>query len=306
MRHLPWTLRPIFALLWLAGALPLAGSYRLGALLGRGVGRLERRDTRLARENIARCFPGLDAGARSALVAATLAETARTLLETLRLWTRPFGSQRGWVTEVVGLEHLERARIGGRGVIVAAPHLGNWELLNQYLATLGPLAIVYRAPEQRFLEPLLLQGRGGTRVAQLRADPSSVRAMLKHLRGGGMLGLLPDQRPKAGEGEWAPFFGEPARTMTLLPRLAQSAGVEVVFGFAERLAGGRGFRLHFLPAPDGLADPDPRRATAALNAGVEACARIAPAQYQWTYRRFPRALPPLAGHGSGPPPSGTP
>jgi Kdo2-lipid IVA lauroyltransferase/acyltransferase len=306
MRHLPWPLRPIFALLWLAGALSLRGSHRVGRWLGRLVGRMDRRDTRIAHGNIARCFPELDASAQAALVAATLAETARTLLETLRLWTRPFGSQLAWIVDVVGREHLDRARQGGRGVIVAAPHLGNWELLNQYLATLGPLAIVYRAPEQRFLEPLLLQGRGGTRIAQLRADPSSVRGMLKHLRGGGMLGLLPDQRPKSGEGEWAPFFGQPARTMTLLPRLAQSAGVDVVFGFAERLTGGRGFRLHFLPAPGGLLDPDPLRATAALNAGVEACTRIAPAQYQWTYRRFPRALPPLAGHGGGPSTSGTP
>jgi Kdo2-lipid IVA lauroyltransferase/acyltransferase len=305
MRHLPWTLRPVFALLWLAGALPLRASHAVGGLLGRLVGAMDRRDTRIARENIARCFPRLDADARARLVAATLADTARTLLETLRLWTRPFGRHLGWITEVVGHEHLERARAGGRGVIIAAPHLGNWELLNQYLATLGPLAIVYKAPDQRFLEPLLIAGRGGTRVAQLRADPSSVRTMLKHLRGGGLLGLLPDQRPKAGEGEWAPFFGHPARTMTLLPRLAQSAGVDVVFGFAERLDGGRGFRLHFLPAPADLAEPDPLRATAALNAGVEACTRIAPAQYQWTYRRFPRAVPPPAGHSDTPPPSGT-
>ncbi len=298
MPRLPLTLRPLFALLWMAGSLSLPAAWRLGGWLGRLPRWLGTREARVAQRNVRLCFPQLDAAAQERLRRQCLQETARTLLETFRLWTRPAERTLPWIVEVEGLARVTAARRDGRGLIVAAPHAGNWELLNQYLATLGPLAIVYRAPELRFLEPLLLRGRGGERIRQLRAEPGSVRAMLKHLRGGGILGILPDQRPRQGEGEFAPFFGHPARTMTLLPRLAQSAAVDVVFAFAERLPGGAGFRIRFLPAPPGLDDPDPAQAAAALNRGIEACARLAPAQYQWTYKRFPRALPDAPpGHG---------
>jgi KDO2-lipid IV(A) lauroyltransferase len=101
-----------------------------------------------------------------------------------------------------------------------------------------------------------------------------------------VVGILPDQQPKQGEGEFAPLFGTPALTMVLLSRLAQRTGATVLFAFAERLQDGRGFRLHFLPAPPGVADPDLATAVAALNRGVEDCVRIAPAQYQWHYKRY--------------------
>ena len=98
---------------------------------------------------------------------------------------------------------------------------------------------------------------------------------------------MPDQRPKQGEGVIAPFFGVPALTMVLLSRLAERTRANVLFAFAERLPRGKGFRLHFLEAPSGIADEDLSRACAALNHGVEQCVEIAFAQYQWTYKRFP-------------------
>jgi KDO2-lipid IV(A) lauroyltransferase len=171
-------------------------------------------------------------------------------------------------------------------VVIAAPHLGNWELLNQYLASRTPLTIVYRAPRRAALEAVLRRGRGAPGVTQVRAEAGAVRTLLRTLQQGGAVGILPDQQPKQGEGVFAPFFGIPAWTMTLLPRLAQRTGATVLFAFAERLADGGGFDVHFLPAPAGIDDPDPARAAAALNAGVEACARRLPAQYQWTYKRF--------------------
>jgi KDO2-lipid IV(A) lauroyltransferase len=85
---------------------------------------------------------------------------------------------------------------------------------------------------------------------------------------------------------YAPFFGEPALTMTLLPRLARRTGAAVLFVFVERLPRARGYRMHWLPAPEGIADADPVISATALNRGVEACVALCPEQYQWTYRRF--------------------
>ena len=113
-----------------------------------------------------------------------------------------------------------------------------------------------------------------------------MRKLYKRLHAGGVVGILPDQQPGQGEGRFAPFFDTPALTMVLLPRLAQRTGAQVLFAFAERLPRGAGYRIHFLPAPEEIAAEDLPTAVAALNRGVENCVRIAPEQYQWSYKRY--------------------
>ena len=72
-------------------------------------------------------------------------------------------------------ELLDAARGQGRGVIVAAPHLGCWELLNLWLCTQGPMALLYRVPQHAEWEALLLDARGKIGATQIRADAAGVR-----------------------------------------------------------------------------------------------------------------------------------
>jgi KDO2-lipid IV(A) lauroyltransferase len=276
--------RALHALLWLLGRLPLRALHAAGDALAATLRLARRGEVAVTRRNlelIAPALPGAPALWRESLRAA-----GRTLFETARFWTRPADANLALVREVQGAELLAAARAAGRGVIVAAPHLGNWELLNQWLATQGPIAIVYRPPRQRWLEDLLRRARGHEGVTQVRAEAAGVRQLFRTLKDGGTVGILPDQQPKRGDGEFAPFFGVEALTMTLLPRLAQKAGARVLFGWAERLPQAQGFRIRLTPAPDGIDAPDPATALRALNAAVEACVRLAPAQYQWGYKRY--------------------
>lgn len=282
---LPITL--LYAGLALVGRLPLRVLQALARPLAALTRVLGTREAKVARINLELCLPQLAQAQRHQLLREALRQTACTTLETCAVWTRPAQRSLGWIHEVEGADLLDAAEAAGRGVIIAAPHVGNWELLSVYLASRRPLAVVYRAPERPALEALLRRARGHPGIEQLRAEPAVVRRMLALLRGGGSLGILPDQRPKAGEGVMAPLFDVPALTMSLLPRLAQKTGASVVFGFAERLPRGAGFRVRLLPAPAGLQDPDPQRAAGALNRGVESCARLALSQYQWTYKRYP-------------------
>ncbi|MEZ5483740.1 MAG: lipid A biosynthesis lauroyl acyltransferase [Lysobacteraceae bacterium] len=277
--------RLLFALVWLVGSLPKPLMRVLAASLARLYRLLGLREWRVATRNLSLCFPDMDAAPRRRLALESLQGAALTLLESLRVWSRPAADNLRWISGVDGEPLLDAALATDRGVLVAAPHLGNWELLNQYLASRAPLAIVYRAPRQKLLENLLLRGRGVDGVEQVRAEPSAVRTLLKRLQGGGMVGILPDQQPKRGEGEFAPFFGIPAMTMTLFPRLAQRTGASVLFAFARREDDGR-FRIIIRAAEAGIADRDPLTATAALNRSVQACVELAPAQYQWSYKRF--------------------
>lgn len=297
--------RVLYALAAALTRLPWAWLLRLGdAIAARSI-RRGSRESRVAHRNLELAFPDLPAIARDQLHGVVLRTTARQAMETLRLWTRPHVENLKLIRELHGVEHFDAALAAGRGVIIAAPHYGNWELLNQWLAARTPLAILYKAPESAIGEAFLNRVRAAhadpdapERVTQVRADASAVRQLWRLLKDGGVVGILPDQQPKAGDGEFAPFFGVQALTMTLLGRLAERTGATVLLAWCERIDGpadgAPAFALHIEPAPAGIADADPARGVVALNAVVERVARRAPAQYQWTYKRY-SLRPPVAG-----------
>jgi Kdo2-lipid IVA lauroyltransferase/acyltransferase len=285
-QSIPLRVRAVQWLMRLLAMLPLRILHALGTSVSSLMRLFNTREYRVARRNVELCFGHLNTDERAAFVRQTLAQTAMGLTELPRIWGVAPTRALALIKEVRGADLLQSAIAQQRGVIVAAPHLGQWELLNLYLCTQGPMALLYRQPQHPVWEPLLLAGRGKLGATQVRADAAGVRELYRCLRNKMILGVLPDQRPKGGEGEFAPFFGLPCKSMTLLSRLAHKTGAPVVFGFAERLPKGAGFRLHFLPAPQGISDDDLERAVGALHQGLENCVRVAPLQYQWTYKRF--------------------
>ncbi|QSX78799.1 lauroyl acyltransferase [Agrilutibacter solisilvae] len=273
--------------------LPWRWLMRLGDGLAAWMLRRNTRESRVVRRNLELTQPQLPAAARDDLHQRIVRTTARQALETLRMWTRPHAENLGLIRQSHGVDLFDAAIAAGRGVIVAAPHYGNWELLNQWLAAHTPLAILYAPPESAvgdaFLRLVRADDAQAARVTQVRAEGPGVRQLFKLLKDGGVVGILPDQQPKQGDGEFAPFFGVPALTMTLLGRLAHRTGAAVVFAWCERIDAhddGPGFALHIEAAPPAVADADPVVAVAALNQTVERIARRDPSQYQWTYKRY--------------------
>ena len=275
------------------GRLPWSWLNRAGDFVAARWRRLDARETRVARRNLELAYPQLPVEERTQLQHAILRTTVRQALETMRLWTRPRAENLALIRELHGVELFDAALASGRGLIVAAPHYGNWELLNQWLASRTPLAILYRPPESVIGEAFLQRVRADDagRVTQLRAEGAAVRQLFKLLKDGGVVGILPDQQPKAGDGEFAPFFGVPALTMTLLPRLAARTDAIVLFAWCERIGQAVDteapmFALQFESAPIELAAADPVAGVRALNATVERIAHRHPEQYQWTYKRY--------------------
>ncbi len=284
----------LYAIAYGLGRLPWAWLHCIGdgiAVLWR---QLDMRESRVARRNLELAFPELTQAQRVALHRDVLRTTARQALETLRLWTRPHVENLQWIREAEGMDLFDEAIASGRGVIIAAPHYGNWELLNQWLASRTPLAILYRAPDSTIGEAFLQRVRKDPahRVTQVRAEGPAVRQLFKRLRDGGVVGILPDQQPKAGDGEFADFFGVQALTMTLLSRLAARSGATVLFAYCERIDNLQDahraptFRLRIEASPADISASDPVRGVQALNSAVERIARRDPAQYQWTYKRY--------------------
>lgn len=275
----------IILFLRLCAAMPLRLVHVLGAAGGWLLARLPSEARRISRINIAACLPQLDAAARERLVRRSLIETGKTAAETGPLWRWDRGCIEGLVHGVEGETGLEQALAAGRGAILAIPHLGAWEMVGLYCSLRHRMTSLYRPPRLRGLDAMMTAARERFGAALVPADAAGVRALLKALRRGELLAILPDQEPRFGNGIFSPFFGRPAYTMTLLARLAQQTGAPVFIAYAERLAAGAGFRLHFLPlAP--AAGASVEEITATVNASIEACVRGVPQQYQWSYKRF--------------------
>lgn len=278
--------KSISAGLRLLARLPYPLVQAIGAGLGWLAGRIPNRHRRITERNIKLCFPELSAGERHRLVRRSLVETGKTLTESVYLWLGDARRIESLAQGASGWEGVEEAMARGKGVIVISPHLGSWEYVGVYCAARYPMTCMYRPPRQAQFDSIVRQGRERTGMSIVPTNTKGIRALLQALRKGEIVGILPDQDPRDSGGTFAPFFGIPANTMTLVSKLASKTGAVPIFAFAERLPGSRGFHMYFVPAPKGTGDADDTRSARAINEGVETLVRIAPAQYQWSYKRF--------------------
>lgn len=270
----------------LVGQLPLRWSRRLGSAVGRVAVWSRGDNLRISRINLQRCFPEMPAAEREKLARESVINTAITGFEVASLWRQPWSRAEDVIVRVRNQQLLTQGVNEGRGVLVLAPHIGNWEIFGQFLATVGPTTSLYAPPKIAALDPLIREGREKTGAHLVPTNVRGVRALLKALKDGGIVGVLPDQEPDPSGGDFAPFFGHPTLTMTLAYNLIQRTGCKVVFGFAKRLQDG--FELVLLPAEQAIFSEEEKVSLAALNRGVESCIAEAPEQYQWEYKRFRR------------------
>ncbi|HKJ95059.1 MAG TPA: lysophospholipid acyltransferase family protein [Gammaproteobacteria bacterium] len=266
---------------------PLPVLHRLGNGLGRLADLVPNEARHIARVNMELAFPEQPQGWRRRMARRSLQETAKTMLELGPLWYRPVPDVLRLIRFVDGEDVVDSALDRGRGMLVIAPHLGAWELLQMWLAQRTTLHALYRPPRQQALESLITRGRSRSGATFWPATPSGVRALFKALRNGESVGVLPDQQPPE-EGVFVPFFGHPAKTMTLFSKLARRSGAPVIIGWAERLPRGRGFRVHWRPVDAAVGNADAEAGAAAMNRAIEDAVRELPEQYQWTYRRYSR------------------
>ncbi len=274
-------------------ALPLPVNHAVGATLGWLAWVARTRMARVARVNVNLCFPENACGWRRRVARRSLMEMGKALTEAPWLWRA--GPER--LRRLAGYPALcdpGGARPEGQALFLVAPHLGSWEFAGLHAASYGPMTSLYSPVRILEIDRWIRTARASTGASLAPATRQGLRQLQAARDRGEMIGLLPDQSPRRATGVFAPFFGQPALTMTLLPRLLRGRNDRVVFAFAERLPYGRGFRYHELEAGPEIADPDPVTAAAEINRLVEALVRQCPEQYNWAYKRF------------RPPPPGTP
>ncbi len=257
--------------------LPLPLIHQLGAGLGWLLHLTMSKTKRYATENITQSnlFPNQVAQA----VQQSFIAMGKAILETPYIWNSNDKKLNKIVQNVHGWETVENATNRNKGIIFLTPHMGCFEITSLYYALHHPITVLYRPPKKAWLNPIVNTGRQRPNITLAEANASGVRKLMKTLKGGGAVGILPDQTPNAGEGEWADFFDKTAYTMTLASKLAEKTGASVIMVFGERLANGKGYDLHFTPV-DSIGTP------ALLNQALETQIKQCPEQYYWGYNRY--------------------
>ncbi len=267
-------------------SLPLV--HRIGYMFGWLLNTIPNKSKQIAKKNIEICLPELNVQEQKILLRRTLNESGKTLSEMGIMWLANSERVLNMIKSVEGEEHLKNAIANHKGILLAMPHIGSWELVNLYAARHYPVTSLYKPPHMRSLDNIIKESRQRTGAILVPTDTRGIRAVSKALKNGEVIVILPDQQPppQLKNGIFSNFFNYPAYSATLMSKLAAKSDSEIIYAYTKRLPEGKGFTLVFQPATQNDAETDIQHSVDIINKDIEAVIRDCPEQYQWTYKRF--------------------
>ncbi|MFT5140505.1 MAG: KDO2-lipid IV(A) lauroyltransferase [Lysobacterales bacterium] len=278
---MPFVLNVLFRLLSL---IPARVMIWLSHPLGRLVWAVSPTKKNSTEKNLLACYPDMNEKERMELGRESMRHYIFTVMETGKAWHWPRDRLRKQLEEPEGLEHLLSALAENKGVLALVPHFGAWEFSAQGFGETSVMAL-YKPGEHAEFDRQLLEKRLRQGTEMAATTRPGLKKIYQQLNEGGLVLQLPDQDPSGGQGRFVPFFGIPAWTGVLAPRLVQRTDCKVLFVACVRAKNGR-YRMVFQPAEEAIYSADTDQALAALNRGVEKIIELDRAQYLWAYKRF--------------------
>ena len=278
--------------------LPLPLNHALGSAIGWLLWIVPNRNRTNTLVNLKICYPQLSQNERQQIARRSLLEIGKNVTEVGWFWFNSEAAIRKKIsfpqedmafraiTNDSGQQSVSAAH---PPTIFITPHFGAWELCPVLFSPFDT-AYLYRPPRMAALEELIKRGRARYGSELFTTTSAGMKQLLRALRKGRPIGILPDQEPDRPNGVFAPFFSTPANTMTLLSSVGSRTNANIVCLAIERLPRGRGYHVHHIEATEEIANADPVVSATAINRCVEACISLDPAQYCWSYRRF-RLMP---------------
>ena len=237
----------------------------------------------VSKKNIQYCFPQQSTKQNRRLLRLSLVELCRGLLELGPLWGWPVERLQSLVLKEQGVAEIDHCLEQGQGVLIITPHYGSWELLGLMCPLRFPcMTFMYNPPKIQALGGYMKQARTRAGARLVGIERSGIKAILQALYQGEVVGMLPDQEPKQGAFVYAPFFGNPARTMTLFNKLARKTKAAVFMVNAQRKTPGYVIQYRRLS----IDQADEQQAATLLNQAIETVILQHPEQYLWAYKRF--------------------
>ncbi len=270
---------------------PLGFHHAIGTIVGYILLFTKNRTKRITETNITLCFPDLSPQEHYSLLKFTLLENAKSLIESFWLWRHPQQSIKSRIGDIENKQLLTRAKQQSLGTIFVTPHFGSWEFIGLLTASECDLLILYAPPKSPYIEKLSCFGRSGTGGKVVSTETLNLKQLIKHIKNGGSVGILPDQVPDGNGGEFSKFFGRLAYTSTLVSKLANKLKCNVVYCYARRSTKRGKYNAFYYDASSEIYSDNINVSIDSLNSTIERFILDSPAQYIWGYKRFKRPAP---------------
>ena len=285
------------ASLRLSSVLPLETARGCGRLLARLLYAMNSKTVRIIRCNIELAYQDRSPLEREALVKAAISEQGALISELGHVWRRSSDYVMSKVS-VVGQAHFDEALADKRGVLVLAPHVGNWEVLPHHLVTQGDLLGLFEPPKLPSVGREVLANRQRPGGEYVPTTPKGLVKLIRHFKQGGLTGILPDQVPShESAGLNVPFMGVDCFTASLCANLLSKSGARALIAGVFRVPGG--WEVVYNPVSESIYDKDLKTALQAMNKDIEKLIFGRDQQYQWSYKRFRTVPRSLADHYAG-------
>ena len=278
-----WLIWAGFGLLWSINHLPYSWQMISGKWLGRILYYLLVRRKRIARINLRLCFPDLSAQERQAILKRHFESLGIMVIEIGLSWWTSAGMLKQLVT-IEGIEHLEKARAGGKGAILIAAHFTTLEISGPMLSIFTPVYAMYRRHENPLINNAMEHGR--KRHLKDIIPREDIRTMLRTLKNGEVVWYATDQGYRGKLSVLAPFFGVPATANTATSRIAKASGAAILPFVTYRRDDNSGYLMKISPPLEDFPSDDPEKDALRINKIIEAQVIEHPEQYYWVHRRF--------------------
>jgi Kdo2-lipid IVA lauroyltransferase/acyltransferase len=273
------------ALLHLLALLPLKLSRLLACYIGLLVWKINKKSHKIRQRNIDLCYPEMTAAEKDQLVKDSIIDKVKLIFELSGTWLWSIEKCQANIKTVENADLLEHYFNQKKGVIIALPHLGNWEMMAAYLADRYPVTALYKPPKQKVVEEYILNSRQRYSITMAPTNIKGVIKLVKALKRGEVVVILPDQIPDQSNGFIdVPFMNIPTRTMLLIYKLYQKTSAHVLLSAAVRQP--EGYDVIFRSFDSKIYDDNPDVSVTAMNSGIADLVNDYPEQYQWEYNRF--------------------
>lgn len=269
----------LYSISWL----PYKWQLALGRALGRLLIKLKYSRVKVARKNLALCFPEKSAQEREQMLVKNIENTAIALFETGMGWWWPDWRVKRKIT-VEGIEHLNAAKKEGRGALILTLHYLSTEISCRGIGTENPMVVFYRPNNNALMEYFQFHGRNRSNKYML--GKRDVKGLIRALKQGEQCIYLPDQDYGRNKSLFIPFFNIPAATTTGTMIFAKQKNIDILMLRPTRNDDGSGYTLSFSPVWQNFPTGDDEKDLLTINQALEKAILYKPEQYMWVHKRF--------------------
>lgn len=271
----------------LAYRLPAPITYWISLLFSRLNFALNGKATRIMRANLQICYPELKAQQINQEILSVNRQSAHLFNELITAWFADRAKLESHIQQVHNQALINEIVEKQGSVIIAVAHIGNWEYLWQWIQLNYPAFGMYQPAKFEQLDKIIFESRTKFGGKAFSTDPRGIMGLLRELKKGGVMMILPDQAPREGAGIYSPFFGQPAYTMTLLHKLLSKSQANLLFGNCIRNKDGS-FDIYLEKPQFDYSNRSVEEFNQQMNQQLESIINKWKEQYQWSYKRFKR------------------